>query len=116
MDTNTRIRLFSPSMARTNYVPPKPRRALVDLLLTAVTLLMLVYLLAHVGPALDGVVAEVEAEQKAQAQLQREAWAAAAAQRQCGGEEATWIEVGPGVVDCYDKRGRRTARNMKVQP
>lgn len=116
MDRNTRIRLFSPSMSRTNYTPPKARKGLVDLLLTAATVILLVYLLAHVGPAMDGVIAEVEAEQRAQAQLQREAWAAAAAQRQCGGDEATWIEVAPGIVDCYDKRGRRTARNVKVQP
>lgn len=116
MDNNTRIRLFSPSMARTNYAPPKSRKGLVDLLLTAVTLILMVYLLAHVGPAMDGVIAEVEAEQKAQAQLQREALVAAAAQRRCGGEESTWVEVVPGIVDCFDKRGRRTARNVKVQP
>lgn len=102
-------------MARTNYTPPPARRWYSDLILSLVAVVSIAALVSYVGPAMDGVIAEVEAEQRAQAQLQAEAYAAAAAQRQCGGIESSWIEVGPGIVDCYDKRGRRTARNVKVK-
>lgn len=116
MDTNTRIRLFSPSMARTNYKPEPAAVRIRDGALSLAAVAAIAILLSFVGPAMDGVIAEVEAEQRAQEQLQRQAWAAAAAQRQCGGEESTWVEIQPGIVDCYDKRGRRTVRNVKVQP
>lgn len=116
MDNNTRIRLFSPSMARTNYTPTRQRRGILDLLLTAVVVALITYLLAHVGPAMDGAIQEIEAEQKVRADLERDARFAQAAQTKCGGDEATWIEVQPRIVDCFDKRGRRTARNVKVQP
>lgn len=114
MDNNTRIRLFSASMARTNYTPPKDRLGIIDLLLTAVVVILITYLLAHVGPAMDGVIQEIDAEQKVRADLERDARLALAAQTKCGGEEAAWIQVQPGIVDCFDKRGRRTARNVKV--
>lgn len=118
MDTNTRIRLFSASMARTNYTPPRPRKGLLDLPLTVVTVIVLAYLLSHVGPAIDGVVAEVEAEQEAKDQLQREQRRIRAMQAMCGGENAVYAETADGSMRCVNKRGLVTvvAGQVKQQP
>jgi len=79
---------------------------------TLLTALAIVALLAYVGPALDDHRAEFDTAadiEAAQHQASAQARYDAAVQRLCG-ENAAYMELAVGEIQCTDKRGTPTRR------
>lgn len=79
---------------------------------TALTTLAIAAILGALGPGLDDYSAERDqaaALEDAQHQARAQARYDAAVQRLCG-ENAAWMELADGAIQCTDKRGRNARR------